>query len=106
MAAGPAVDRVAVAQPNRAGVAGLAGQRALVRLLLLGGARRRADDRLELGAPLGVARHDHAALLVAGDLGFLGHQRSSRNSTWRRITGSYLRSRSRSGSLRRFLRVT
>src|ERR1700752_3853470 len=106
MAAGAAVDRVAVAQPNSAGVTGLAGQCALRCLPLLGGARWRPDDRLELGAPLGVARHHRAALLVAGDLGFLGHQRSSRNSTWRRITGSYLRSRSRSGSLRRFLRVT
>jgi hypothetical protein len=39
MAAGPAVDRVAVAQPNSAGAAGLAGQRALGRLPLLAGER-------------------------------------------------------------------
>jgi hypothetical protein len=106
MAAGPAVDRVAVAQPNRAGVAGLAGQRALGRLPLLGGTRWRADDRLELGALLGVGATTARRCWLRAILDCLAISAPRENSTWRRITGSYLRSRSRSGSLRRFLRVT
>src|ERR1700757_718455 len=100
------VDRVAVAQPHSTGIAGLARQLPSCRLPLLPGARRRADDLCEFSAALRVASHNRATAVVLDDLGFLGHaQRSSRKSTWRRITGSYLRSTRRSGSLRRFLRV-
>src|SRR5882757_7134093 len=70
------------------------------------GGGRIADALLELGAPGGVARDDLPALFVARDLRLLGHQRSSRKSTCLRTTGSYLRSTIRSGSLRRFFRVT
>src|SRR5271163_517405 len=100
------VDGIAVAHTHRAGVAGLARQLALRRRPLTTGARWRADDLFEFSATMGVVRHDCATAVVFDDLGFLGHaQRSSRKSTWRRITGSYLRSTNRSGSLRRFLRV-
>src|SRR5690349_952017 len=101
MPAWTAVDRVSIAQPHRARITRQALQRRDRRGSLFMGAGRIADGLFELGPPFGVALDEFAALLVLDDLGSLGHQRSSRNSTWRRITGSYLRSTIRSGSLRR-----
>jgi len=59
-----------------------------------------------VGTALGVSRHGPAAAPVGRELGLLGHQRDSLNSTCRRTTGSNLRRTRRSGVLRRFLRVT
>src|SRR5690242_7325206 len=106
MAAGAAIGGVPIAQSYRTGVARQSLQRELCRRPAIVGGGRIADQLLELGPAFGVAGHDSAALLVAGDLGFLRHHRSSRKSTCRRSSGSYLRSTMRSGSLRRFLRVT
>src|SRR4051812_27079084 len=107
VAAGTAVDGVAVAEADRRRVARellQADAGALALLVRRGG----VDERLlQLEALRGVTVDDHLALLVAGDLALLGHAyRSSRNSTCLRITGSYFFSTMRSGLLRRFLRVT
>jgi len=77
------------------------------RLIALVLAQVRVDrGPLELGAALGVTLHHLLAPQLGGDLGLLGHQRDSLYSTCLRTTGSNLRSPSRSGVLRRFLRVT
>src|SRR5690606_14530517 len=106
-AAGTAVDRVAVAQPHGGRVARQLLQSEASGLAALVGAVGVDERLLQLEALRGVALHDGGALLVARDLALLGHAyRSSRNSTCLRTMGSYFLSTMRSGSLRRFFRVT